>query len=134
MTTAFDELQWDERGLLPAIVQDAASGQVLMLAWMNADALRLTLQKGEVHFWSRSRLALWHKGAESGNVMVVSDMAYDCDGDAILVRVWPQGPACHTGNTSCFYRAITIDDLGQAERGLLSAGGFPWAAEAAEGA
>jgi phosphoribosyl-ATP pyrophosphohydrolase/phosphoribosyl-AMP cyclohydrolase len=132
--TAFDELQWDERGLLPAIVQAVATQQVLMLAWMNEEALRLTLQTGEVHFWSRSRQELWHKGAESGNTMVVSDVSYDCDGDTILVRAWPQGPACHTGNSSCFYRAITIDDLAPAGRRTLGAKGYQWAAEAAEGA
>ena len=134
MATAFDELHWDERGLLPAIVQDAATQQALMLAWMNEEALRLTLQTGEVHFWSRSRQELWHKGAESGNFMVVSDVFYDCDGDTILVRAWPQGPACHTGNVSCFYRALTIDDLEPSSRRTLGATGYQWAAEAAEGA
>lgn len=134
MTTAFDDLQWNESGLLPAIVQDVDSLQVLMLAWMNEEALYLTLQTGEVHFWSRSRQELWHKGAESGNVMVVSDVWYDCDGDAILVRAWPQGPACHTGSTSCFYRQMTIDELSAPGRSVLSGRGFQWSAEAAEGA
>ncbi|MDW8317881.1 MAG: phosphoribosyl-AMP cyclohydrolase [Anaerolineae bacterium] len=142
MTTAWDDLRWNDRGLLPAVVQDVNTGRVLMVAWMNQEALALTLQTGEAHFWSRSRQALWHKGEESGNVMVVADVWYDCDGDTVLVRAWPQGPACHTGNVSCFFRQITVDDLPQATRGvrgdLAAAGspptGWPWSPEAAEGA
>lgn len=106
--TAFSELRWNQDGLIPAIVQDHETGQVLMMAWMNEQALYQTLIKGEAHFWSRSRQELWHKGAGSGNVQVVSDMFYDCDGDALLLRVWPQGPACHTGNTTCFFRRLDI--------------------------
>ena len=100
------ELKWDERGLIPAIVQDADSGQVLMMAWMNAEALKLTLESGQTWFWSRSRGELWHKGATSGNVQQVVEVRYDCDGDALLVRVHPAGPACHTGEQTCFYRAL----------------------------
>ncbi len=96
--------KFDERGLAPAIVQDADTGQVLMLAWMNAEALRLTLETRQAHFWSRSRQELWRKGATSGNIMNVVDVRIDCDEDALLVRVRPAGPACHTGNVSCFYR------------------------------
>ncbi len=97
---------FDERGLIPAIVQDADSGQVLMLAWMNAESLQMTRQTGQTHFWSRSRKELWHKGATSGNVQRVVELALDCDQDAILVRVKPAGPACHTGATSCFFNKI----------------------------
>lgn len=101
-----DKLKWDERGLITAVVQDASTGQVLMVAWMNADALRLTEQTGEAHFWSRSRGELWRKGASSGNVMRVVELRVDCDADTLLLRVDPAGPACHTGATSCFYRTI----------------------------
>ena len=99
-------LRFDDRGLIAAVVQDATSGAVLMVAWMNAAALRLTLETGQTHFWSRSRGALWHKGATSGNVQRVREIRYDCDGDALLVLVEPAGPACHTGATSCFYRTL----------------------------
>jgi len=100
------DLKWDERGLIPAVVQDAETGQVLMLAYMNAESLRLTLETGETWFWSRSRGELWHKGATSGNTQHVVEIRYDCDGDTLLVRVAPAGPACHTGEVSCFYRAL----------------------------
>lgn len=100
------ELLWNEAGLIPAIVQDVADGTVLMMAWMNAEALRLTQERGEAVFWSRSRQALWHKGETSGNVMRVESIAYDCDGDTLLLRVRPAGPACHTGVRSCFYRTL----------------------------
>jgi phosphoribosyl-ATP pyrophosphohydrolase/phosphoribosyl-AMP cyclohydrolase len=100
------QLKWDERNLLPAIVQDAASGEVLTLAYMNPESLRLTLETGQTWFWSRSRGELWHKGATSGNTQRVIEIRYDCDGDALLVRVIPTGPACHTGERSCFYRVL----------------------------
>lgn len=100
----FDLLRFDDRGLIPAIVQDAASGQVLMLAYMNRQSLERTLATGQTHFWSRSRSELWHKGATSGNTQQVAEIAIDCDGDALLVRVHPAGPACHTGAPTCFYR------------------------------
>lgn len=100
-------LKFDEHGLIPAIVQDAASGQVLMLAYMNQEALQATLRTGETYFWSRSRQSLWHKGATSGNLQRVLELWYDCDGDTLLVRVQPAGPACHTGSTTCFFRQIT---------------------------
>lgn len=99
-----EEIAWDERGLVPAIVQDADTGQVLMLAYMNRESLGLTLKTGQTHFWSRSRQELWHKGATSGNVQHVRQIRYDCDGDTLLVLVEPAGPACHTGEVSCFYR------------------------------
>ncbi len=102
------ELRYDERGLVAAVVQDATTGDVLMVAWMNAEALRLTQETGETHFWSRSRGELWHKGATSGNVQRVREIRYDCDGDALLVLVQPAGPACHTGAMSCFYRTLPV--------------------------
>jgi phosphoribosyl-AMP cyclohydrolase len=98
---------WDERGLVPAVAQDADSGCVLMLAWMDAEALRLTRETGQAHFWSRSRQTLWHKGATSGNVLHVQEIWLDCDSDAILLKVKPAGPACHTGAGSCFFRSAT---------------------------
>ncbi len=99
-------IQWDQNGLVPAIVQDADTGQVLMLAYMNAESLRLTLDTGQTHFWSRSRRELWHKGATSGNMQDVVAVRVDCDADTLLVTVRPAGPACHTGEVSCFYRAV----------------------------
>jgi phosphoribosyl-ATP pyrophosphohydrolase/phosphoribosyl-AMP cyclohydrolase len=97
-----DDVKWDALGLAPAIVQDAASGEVLMLAWMNRESLRQTLDTGLATFWSRSRGELWVKGATSGNTQAVRAVRLDCDQDAILVRVDPAGPACHTGARSCF--------------------------------
>jgi phosphoribosyl-ATP pyrophosphohydrolase/phosphoribosyl-AMP cyclohydrolase len=100
------EVKWDERGLVAAICQDAATGQVLMLAWVNEEALRLTLEKGTVHFWSRSRREIWHKGETSGNYLNLLEARLDCDGDALLFHVRPEGPACHTGEMSCFFNEI----------------------------
>ncbi len=104
------EINWDEHGLAPAIVQDAQTGAVLMLAYMNQEALRLTQATGEAHFWSRSRQELWRKGATSGNVQRVREIRLDCDADTILLKVDPAGPACHTGEYSCFYRNVTSDE------------------------
>ena len=106
--TADDGLQprWNEQGLASAIVQDARTGEVLMLAWMNAEAWQLTQETGEAHFWSRSRQSLWHKGETSGNVQHVVEIRLDCDADTILLRVDPAGPACHTGERSCFYTVV----------------------------
>src|ERR1700753_883612 len=98
------QVAYDERGLVPCIVQDWRSGEVLTLAYMNAEALTRTRESGEMHFWSRSRQELWHKGATSGNTQTVKSLRYDCDGDAILAQVDPAGPACHTGERTCFYR------------------------------
>ena len=98
------EPAYDERGLVPCVVQDAATGTVVMLAWMNAEALRLTRETGIVHFWSRSRQALWKKGETSGNTLALVELRGDCDHDAILVRATPAGPTCHTGATSCFFQ------------------------------
>src|ERR1700728_3545345 len=98
------EIVYDERGLVPCIVQDWGSGEVLTLAYMNALALERTRATGELHLWSRSRNELWHKGATSGNTQTVRALRVDCDGDAILALVEPAGPACHTGERTCFYR------------------------------
>ena len=98
--------RWDAAGLVTAVVTDAASGAVLMLAHMNADALARTMDEGVAWFWSRSRGRLWMKGESSGHVMRVIELRIDCDQDAILIRADPAGPACHTGERSCFYRRI----------------------------
>ncbi len=98
------EVAFDERGLVPCVVQDWRTGEVLTLAYMNAEALRLTRETGETHFFSRSRQELWHKGATSGNIQVVKAIRYDCDGDALVALVEPAGPACHTGERTCFHR------------------------------
>jgi phosphoribosyl-ATP pyrophosphohydrolase/phosphoribosyl-AMP cyclohydrolase len=100
------EIKYDINGLVPAIVQDAETHEVLMLAYMNAESLKLTLETGETWFWSRSRSELWHKGATSGNVQKVVEVKIDCDADTLLVLVNPAGAACHTGERSCFYRNI----------------------------
>jgi phosphoribosyl-AMP cyclohydrolase len=106
MQLTLSEIQFDAHGLIPAIVQDAETNQVLMLAYMNRESLELTLEQGETYFWSRSRQELWHKGATSGNTQRVVDICIDCDVDTLLIRVHPAGPACHTGNQTCFYREI----------------------------
>ncbi len=100
------EIKFDEKGLVTAVIQDATTHQVLMVAWMNAESLRLTQETGETHFWSRSRQELWHKGATSGAVQRVREIWLDCDGDTLLILVDPAGPACHTGAVSCFFRKI----------------------------
>ncbi len=100
-------INWDAQGLIPAIVQDANTRQVLMMAYMNAESLRITLELGETVFWSRSRSELWHKGATSGNIQTVREIYVDCDEDTLLILVDPAGPACHTGAISCFYRTLT---------------------------
>ena len=100
-------LKFDAQGLIPAIVQDVQTRQVLMVAWMNAEALRLTMETGDAVFWSRSRKALWRKGETSGSFLHVHQIMVDCDADALLLMVSPDGPACHTGETSCFYRVLT---------------------------
>ncbi len=99
-------LKFDGEGLIPAIVQDHRDDAVLMMAYMNRDALEKTIRTGQAHFWSRSRKTLWHKGATSGNHLNVKEVRIDCDGDTLLVRVEPEGPACHTGQWSCFFRTV----------------------------
>jgi phosphoribosyl-AMP cyclohydrolase len=106
-TIDIQKLKFDANGLIPAIVQDAQTDQVLMLAYMNAQSLTVTLKKKETHFWSRSRNELWHKGETSGNIQKLVDIRVDCDADTLLILVQPAGPACHTGEMSCFYRAIS---------------------------
>jgi len=100
------QIKYDGNGLIPVIVQDADTKVVLMMAWMNAESLQLTLETGETVFWSRSRREIWHKGATSGNVQRVVEIRVDCDADTLLVLVNPAGPACHTGEQTCFYREI----------------------------
>ncbi len=102
------ELKFDERGLIPAIVQQHDTGEVLMMAWMNAESLRLTFETGTTWFWSRSRQELWNKGATSGNMQCVISVAADCDQDCLLVRVDSPGPACHTGARSCFFNELEM--------------------------
>jgi phosphoribosyl-ATP pyrophosphohydrolase/phosphoribosyl-AMP cyclohydrolase len=103
---AIQSLRFDPNGLIPAIVQDIETNQVLMLAYMNVESLQRTLETNETHFWSRSRKELWHKGATSGNIQKVIDIKLDCDADTLLILVAPAGPACHTGEQSCFYRTL----------------------------
>ena len=102
-----EEIQWTQEGLVPAIAQDAASGRVVMFAWMNRESLRKTRETGEAHYWSRSRGKLWHKGEESGHVQKVSSIRIDCDADVVLLGIEQAGGiACHTGRESCFYREL----------------------------
>jgi phosphoribosyl-ATP pyrophosphohydrolase/phosphoribosyl-AMP cyclohydrolase len=101
-----EAIRFDERGLVPCVVQDWRTGEVLTLAYMNEEALRLTRETGEVHLYSRSREEIWHKGETSGNRQPVRQLRYDCDGDAVVALVEPAGPACHTGQRSCFYRDL----------------------------
>lgn len=105
--------KFDADGLIPAITTDADSGEVLMFAWMNADALRHTLASGEAWYWSRSRNELWHKGATSGQIQKLAEIRIDCDQDVLLLRVRPEKPgACHVGYNSCFYRSVALDGSG----------------------
>lgn len=101
------QLVFDDRGLIPCIVQDADTLEVLMMAWMNAESVERTLRTGQTWFWSRSRGELWNKGATSGNTQQVVELRYDCDADTLLALVHPAGPACHTGNRTCFYRQLS---------------------------
>ncbi|MDQ0115911.1 bifunctional phosphoribosyl-AMP cyclohydrolase/phosphoribosyl-ATP diphosphatase HisIE [Paenibacillus harenae] len=102
------QIKWDAAGLIPAVVQDAQSKEVLMLAYMNEESLKLSIESGVTWYWSRSRSELWNKGATSGHTQRIVSMSYDCDGDTLLLRVEQQGPACHTGRYSCFYNAIEV--------------------------
>ena len=103
---ATDELRFDEQGLIPAVVQEAGTGEVLMVAWMTREALQRTMRDGRTWFWSRSRQELWPKGETSGNVQHVEEVVADCDADVLLVRVHQVGVACHTGERSCFHRGV----------------------------
>ena len=104
--TIIDELQFNDQGLIPAIVQEQSTGRVLMMAWMNKESLEKTLEIGEMVYWSRSRQELWHKGATSGHTQKVKDLAFDCDKDTVLAQVEQVGAACHKGYHSCFFRSI----------------------------
>lgn len=110
-TSLKENLKFDEKGLIPAIAQDADSGEVLMLGYMNREALRRTLTSGEVWFYSRSRQELWHKGETSGNIIKVRSVWKDCDSDTIMVKGEPTGPVCHTGNRTCFFQELTRKDI-----------------------
>jgi len=119
-----DDLKWDDAGLITAVVQDRLTGQVRMVAWMNREALDATLSSGFATFYSRSRRALWRKGETSGHVLRVHEIAVDCDGDTLLVQVDPEGPSCHTGRATCFFRKLSteanapapVDDAAAADR------------------
>jgi phosphoribosyl-AMP cyclohydrolase len=111
LSQALEALPWNADGLLPAIAQQHDSGEVLMLAWMNREALAETLRTGRVCYWSRSRKALWRKGESSGQVQMLKELRLDCDGDTILLKVDQTGPACHTGRRDCFYNLVQGDRL-----------------------
>jgi phosphoribosyl-AMP cyclohydrolase / phosphoribosyl-ATP pyrophosphohydrolase len=114
MTQAIDRIEFDDNGLVPVVAQDAATGDVLTLAYANREAVEMTLARGEAHYYSRSRSELWHKGATSGNTQKVVEVRLDCDGDALLYKVEPRGPACHTGEESCFFTTLAGEGVGVA--------------------
>jgi phosphoribosyl-AMP cyclohydrolase len=105
----YDQLKFDTHGLIPAIIQEQKSGRVLMMAWMNRASLKATIATGKTHYWSRSRRKLWMKGETSGHVQQVRDIAFDCDGDTLLIQVEQTGAACHEGYQSCFFRSVGKD-------------------------
>jgi phosphoribosyl-ATP pyrophosphohydrolase/phosphoribosyl-AMP cyclohydrolase len=117
MTPAIDRVRFDGNGLVPVVAQDVATGDVLTLAYASREAVELTLASGEANYYSRSRSELWRKGATSGNTQRVVEVRLDCDGDALLYRVEPRGPACHTGEKSCFFTSLTGDGVGVATAG-----------------
>jgi phosphoribosyl-ATP pyrophosphohydrolase/phosphoribosyl-AMP cyclohydrolase len=104
-------LKFDDKGLIPAVIQEAETGEVLMLGFMNEESLRRTFQSGEVWFYSRTRQELWHKGGTSGNIIKVKDIKYNCEDNSLLVTGYPAGPVCHTGHKTCYYRELTEDQL-----------------------
>lgn len=117
---AMDLIKFNEQGLVPAIAQDASDGAILMMAWMNREAVRATLETGDVTYWSRSRQAMWRKGETSGHTQSLKDFRIDCDGDTLLLVVEQEGVACHTGRRTCFFRRVgdtTIDILSDEEQG-----------------
>jgi phosphoribosyl-ATP pyrophosphohydrolase/phosphoribosyl-AMP cyclohydrolase len=116
----FEQLQFNEKGLVPCVAQDFASGEVLTLAYATEESLRLSVESGELHFYSRSREEVWRKGETSGNVLKLRQLRYDCDGDAIVALVEPTGPACHTGERTCFYRAIDGEPAPAAHEALAT--------------
>jgi phosphoribosyl-ATP pyrophosphohydrolase/phosphoribosyl-AMP cyclohydrolase len=117
MTPAVDRVRFDGNGLVPVVAQDVATGDVLTLAYANREAVELTLASGEAHYYSRSRSELWRKGATSGNTQKVAEVRLDCDGDSLLYRVEPRGPACHTGEESCFFTSLAGEGVGVATAG-----------------
>ncbi len=117
MTQSIDRVEFDRNGLVPVVAQDAATGDVLTLAYANREAVEKTLASGEAHYYSRSRSELWRKGATSGNTQRVVEVRLDCDGDALLYRVEPRGPACHTGEKSCFFTTLAGEGVGVAAGG-----------------
>ena len=119
----FQEIRFDERGLVPCIAQDADSGEVLTLAYASEESLRLSVETGDLHFYSRSRKEIWRKGETSGNFLRLRQLRYDCDGDAIVALVEPTGPACHTGERSCFYREL--GGLASTEKDAAAVAGEP---------
>ena len=126
MKIEIEDLKFGERGLVPAVVQDAATGEVLSVAYMSAESLRRTLESGETWFWSRSRAELWHKGATSGHTQRVLNVAADCDADALVVAVEPRGPACHTGSRSCFAREVAgLRERSRADETAADGSGAP---------
>jgi len=116
----FDAIQFDEKGLVPCVAQDFASCEVLTLAYASEESLRLTVETGELHFYSRSREEIWRKGETSGNVLKLRELRYDCDGDAIVALVEPNGPACHTGERTCFFRAFDGEPVPVAHEALAT--------------
>ena len=123
VSTWLDDVRWNADGLVAAIAQDAASGRVLTLAWMNREALARTAETREAHYWSRSRRKLWRKGEESGHTQRVVELRVDCDQDAVWLKVEQKGPgACHTGRASCFYRAIPLGQSGEVKLEFREAG------------
>jgi len=121
--TWLDQIKWDQDGLIPAIAQESGSNKVLMVAWMNREALRLTASEGRAVYWSRSRKKLWRKGEESGHVQIVKEIRLDCDNDVILLQVEQKGGiACHTGRHHCFYQRLDGDQWQEVEPVLKSAG------------
>ena len=117
-----NELKYTSDGLIPAIIQEEGSGRVLMMAWMNADSIRDTLETGKTHFWSRSRQKYWMKGESSGNTQEVKDVAYDCDKDTLLIKVEQSGAACHEGYKSCFFTSIKDGEPEVTEERLMNPG------------
>jgi phosphoribosyl-AMP cyclohydrolase len=105
----YEKLKFDAQGLIPAIIQEQKTGRVVMMAWMNRASLESTVATGKTHFWSRSRQKFWMKGEESGNTQTVKDIAFDCDGDCLLIQVEQNGPACHEGYKSCFFCSVEAD-------------------------
>jgi len=117
----YDRLKFDANGLIPAIIQEQKTGRVLMMAWMNRASLETTIATGRTHFWSRSRQKFWMKGESSGHTQAVKDVAFDCDGDTLLIQVDQIGAACHEGYQSCFFRSVQGDGDDQCERSELVA-------------